>query len=69
MPDSLIITSTNYNNPFICRFDMSVNRQLKSVPTYHFFQDALEIYLGRQRLVGRGRDNANLRTFGYQDST
>ena len=37
--------------------------------TERFCQDPLENYFGRQRSMGRRRDNPNLRTFGYQDNT
>ena len=32
-------------------------------------QDPLENYFGRQRSLGRRRDNPNIRTFGDQDNT
>ena len=42
---------------------------MKYVLTESFCQDPLENYFGRQRSIGRRRDNPNLRTFGYQDNT
>ena len=46
-----------------------LNHQVKYVLTERFCQDPLENYFGRQRSMGRRRDNPNLRTFGYQDNT
>ena len=46
-----------------------LNHQVKYVLTERFCQDPLENYFGRQRSIGRRRDNPNLRTFGYQDNT
>ena len=39
------------------------------VLTERFCQDPLENYFGQQRAMGTRRDNANVRTFGYQDNT
>ena len=46
-----------------------MNHQGKYVLTERFCQDPLENYSGRQRSIGRRRDNPNLRTFGYPDNT
>ena len=45
-----------------------MNHQVKYVLIERFCQDPLENYFGRQRSIGRIRDNPNLRTFGYQDN-
>ena len=37
--------------------------------TENFCHDPWENYFGKQRSIARQRDNANLRTFGYQDNT
>ena len=44
-----------------------LNHQVKYVLTERFCEDPLENYFGRKRSIGwrRGRDNPNLRTFGY----
>ena len=44
-----------------------LNHQVKYVLTERFCQDPLENNFGRQRSIGRRRDNPNLRTFGYLD--
>ena len=39
------------------------------VLTERFCQDPLENYFGRQRSLGRRKDNPSLRDFGYNDNT
>ena len=45
-----------------------LNHSVKYVLTERLCQDPLENYFGRQRSMGRHRDNPNLQTFGYQDN-
>lgn len=63
--EALIITT----HSVIDLIQYLLNNQVKYVLTERFCQDPLENYFGRQRSMGRRRDNPNLRTFGYQDNT
>ena len=42
---------------------------MKYVLSERFCQDALENYFGRQRTIGRRRDNPSVRDAGYNDNT
>lgn len=63
--EALIITT--YSSIDLIKY--LLNHQVRYVLTERFCQDPLENYFGRQRSMGRRRDNPNLRTFGYQDNT
>lgn len=62
--------SSSYSNAFIYRFDNAylLRYQVKYVLTERSCHDPLENYIGRQRPMGRRRDDPNLKTFGYQDN-
>ena len=57
----------SYSTIELIKFLLSNNVQY--VFTECLCQDPLENYFGRQRSLGRCRDNPNIRTFGYQDNT
>ena len=46
-----------------------LQNNVKYMLTERFCQDPLENYFGRQRSMGRRRDNPNFQQFGYQDNT
>ena len=58
---------TTYSIIELVRFLLSKN--VRYVFTEKFCQDPLENYFGRQRSMGRYRDNPNIQTFGYHDNT
>ena len=45
-----------------------LNNGRKYVLTEVFCQDKLKNYFGKQRAIGRRKDNPNLRNFGYDDN-
>ena len=61
------IRFATYSTIELIKFLLSHNVQY--VFTESLCQDPLENYFGRQRSLGRRRDNPNIRTFGCQDNT
>ena len=61
------IRITTYSTIELIKLLLSNNVQY--VFTERLWQDPLENYFGRQRSLGKRRDNPNIRTFGYQDNT
>ena len=61
------ILITTHSSIELVKFLLQNN--VKYVLTGRFCQDPLENYFGRQRSMGRRRDNPNFQQFGYQGNT
>ena len=61
------LQTTVYSFIEVCKF--LLQHGVPYVLSERFCQDDLENYFGRQRAIGRRRDNPSIRDVGYNDNT